>query len=399
MCPTKQNCGRGKAGDGDAIATGAVMRHVMRMTARDTPIAVMWENFGPYHHDRARAMAAAGHRVHAIQLFGRSTDYDWEQAEQVPYPLVTLARGEETIGTLALARRLVAAVRQSGARECLFCHYEKPAVLLAATILAMRGVRVFTMVASKGDDYARRPWREALKRLWLKPYAGGIAGSERSRDYLAGLGLPRARSVTGYDTVDIARIRQQGDAATEPFFADRPFVIAARLVPKKNVAHALHALARARSLGIERRLRILGDGPLRRDLENEAARLGIAEHVVFEGHCSSAQVSVAMREGLALLLPSLSEQFGLVVNEALANALPVIVSRNAGAVDLLVDDGGNGIVIDPQDEQALVDAMRALDREVRWQPMRSAARDSAPRGDVRQFVEGVETLLAPPRQS
>lgn len=359
-------------------------------------IAVMWENFGPYHHDRARALARAGYKVHAIELFAASTDYDWERGEIDAYPITTLAACEGAVSGTALALRLYRAVRATGARACLLCHYEKPAVLLAATFLAARGVRVFTMVASKGDDYARRRWRERLKRWWLKPYAGAIAGSERSRDYLASLGLPKGRTVTGYDSVDIARLAAQGEGAPEPQFAERPFLIVARLVPKKNVTHTLAAFARFLcESGLPRRLEIIGDGPLRAALEAEAQGLGIAGSVRFHGHRSSAEVSRAMRGALALLLPSLSEQFGLVVNEAQANGLPAIVSDNAGAVDLLIDDGVNGIVIDPRDEDGLVAAMHSVSAsESGWQAMRKAALRSAPRGDVQRFVDGLQTLLA-----
>ena len=101
------------------------------------------------------------------------------------------------------------------------------------------------MIDSKYDDYPRVAWRERLKRLFLLPYSGALAGSERTRDYLAGLGIGYERTCTGYDTVDIARLAPPREAPTDqPAFGERPFLIVARLIPKKNIANSLRAFAR-----------------------------------------------------------------------------------------------------------------------------------------------------------
>ena len=359
------------------------------------PVAVMWENFGPYHHDRVRALAEAGIPVVAIQLFGRSIIYDWEDSAAPPYPMITLAGTEDETSMLWTARKLVRAVRESGAGDCYFCHYEFAAVFLASIWLRLRGHRVFTMLSSKYDDYPRIAWREKAKRVLMLPYLGAIVAGARSRDYVAGLGIDRDKAFVGYDVLDINRMASQGEPlTTPPAFVDRPFLIVARLVPKKNVPNSLRAFARyAREQQDGRRMEILGDGPLRQQLEALAAELGIASLVDFRGLQDSARVSEAMRRSLALLLPSTSEQFGLVVNEAFATGLPAIISSQCGAVDMLLDDGDNGIVIDALSEDQLHAAMTRIGTdEALWRDMSAAARASAPRGDVRRFVEAVRSL-------
>lgn len=371
----------------------------MTATSGSRPIAIMWENFGPYHHDRVRALPEAGMPAVAIQLFSRSVVYDWEDSAATPYPMVTLARSDEDVSMFGLARKLVKAVRESGARDCYFCHYEYPAVFLAAIWLRLRGHRVYMMISSKYDDYPRVAWREKAKSLLMLPYLGGIVGSERSRDYAASLGIDRDKTVIGYDTLDIARLASQGEPVANGLaFTDRPFLIVARLIPKKNIQNSLRAFARyAREQQDGRRLEILGDGPLRQELKALAAELGVAELVDFRGHVDSARVSEAMRRSLVLLLPSTSEQFGLVVNEGFANALPAIISSQCGAADVLLDDGENGIVIDALSEDQLHAAMMRIGTdEALWRRMSDAARASAPRGDVARFVEAVRSLGGEP---
>ncbi len=356
-------------------------------------VALMWENFGPSHHDRLRALAEGAMDVTGIELFARSRHYEWEGSADHAWNKVTLADGQGTIGALALARRLVAAVRASGARTVFFCHYDLPGVFLASVWLRLTGCRIFTMADSKFDDRARSWWRGPAKRLFLMPYNGAITASLRSREYLAYFGIPQDRIELGYDTLDVARLRDIGvdDAAAE--FGARPFLIVARLIPEKNLANAVSAFAAYRKTGGGRMLEVVGDGPLRGELEAQASALGVADAVKWRGNCSSADVMSAMRRSLALLLPSLQETYGLVIIEAFAAGLPVIVSRRAGAVDILVDDTVNGFSIDPTDTGDLLSAMMRLDGdEALHARMAGAASASAMRGDTQHFLSAVRTL-------
>ena len=356
----------------------------------------LWENLGPSHHDRLRAVANAGYRVTAIELYGKSEDYDWEDPDDsLPYRVVTLARDRHASTPVALALRIVQEVRRSGARSAFFCHYNEPSVFLAALMLRVRGVDVATMLDSKSDDRRRSLATRMALRILVAPYNGALSASPRSTAYIGGLGVPRARIAEKYSTLDIAALRALGDEAGPIAYAERPFLIVARLVEKKNIPLALQAFARYRlEHGGQRRLSVMGDGPEGPKYRQFAAELEIADFVDWHGAKLRAEVAVAMRRALALILPSTVEQFGLVINEALAQGLPPLVSAHAGAVDVLVDDGFNGLVFDPRDRQALVVAMLRLDRdETYYAKMAEAAWASAAEGDIRHFVSSVETLL------
>jgi glycosyltransferase involved in cell wall biosynthesis len=82
------------------------------------------------------------------------------------------------------------------------------------------------------------------------------------------------------------------------------------------------------------------------------AELGLEDRVVFTGFLQEEAVAAAMDRALALVLVSIEEQWGLVVNEAVSLGLPVIVSAQAGASDLLVRNLVNGYVVQPGDHEA-----------------------------------------------
>ncbi len=360
------------------------------------PIAVMWENFGPTHHDRLRALAKAGFATHAIELFSVTEHYQWDHENWPGYKVYTLGDRESNTSRLVLFWRLVRCCLKTPARDIFLCHYEKKEVLAAALVLRLFGRRVYAMYESKFDDYPRALWREAAKSIFVKPYVGAIAASRRTQDYLQFLGMRKPIEI-GYAMIDVARVRStQAATAPEPAYADRPFLVVARFIPKKNIATILEAFAEYRSRsGDKRELHIVGYGALQQELEEKAAQLELGDAVKFVGLLQAPAVAEKMGQSLALVLASTEEQSGLVVNEALAAGLPVIVTSNAGAIDVLVENLGNGIVIDPHNRESIVLAMAHLGTsEANWRQMRDRTQATATRGDAARFTEAVQRLIA-----
>jgi len=378
-------------------------------TPRPRVVAFVWAKFAPYHRDRCAALAAAlgpAVEVRGIAVAAASTAYPWPEDSGPPAPglrLVTLVRDRpaEAVGPLHRLRRLWPWLRD--AEAVFLCHYERPETLALALWLRRCGVRPLVLFDSTAADKPRRAWREALKRLWLKPYAGALTAGRRSSAYLATLGLTADRIATGYDTLDIARIRAEAGtppAPDGPAHAERVFLVIARLVPAKNLdaaldAHARYAAAVCALGRAPRPLVILGEGPLRPALERRIAAEALGP-VRLPGFRPPGEVARWLGRALALILPSHSEPWGLAVNEALALGVPVLVSSRAGAAADLVRPGVNGFVLHPDDTAGLAARLRRLDLcPETWAALARGAATHAPAGDVRQFVAGARRLLGP----
>jgi glycosyltransferase involved in cell wall biosynthesis len=102
---------------------------------------------------------------------------------------------------------------------------------------------------------------------------------------------------------------------------------------------------------------LAGDGPLRSELEQMAKHIGIGGAVHFAGHKNSSGLVPYYAFARCFVLPSRREPWGLVVNEAMAAGLPVIVSNRCGCTEDLVEDGVNGFVFDPAKDGQLAYAM------------------------------------------
>src|SRR5207247_37203 len=100
---------------------------------------------------------------------------------------------------------------------------------------------------------------------------------------------------------------------------------------------------------------LLGDGPLRETLNTQLSTLNLQAHVHLPGFKQYDELPVYYALAKAFVHASTTEQWGLVVNEAVASGLPVIVSDRCGCVPELVN--GNGFTFDPFDEQELVERL------------------------------------------
>jgi glycosyltransferase involved in cell wall biosynthesis len=121
--------------------------------------------------------------------------------------------------------------------------------------------------------------------------------------------------------------------ASEPVF-----VYAGRFSREKGVALLIAAFAKIRSSVPSARLRLVGDGPLRRELHALTSALGVADSVEFTGWSDHDRVHEAFRDAWACVCPSLwAEPFGLVAVESISMGVPVIASDSGGFRETVTD--------------------------------------------------------------
>lgn len=369
-------------------------------------IALVWAQFAGYHIDRCAAVAQrleGRAEVIAVELATASRVYAWEPSGPVPGARkITLFPGQE-VEAIPLWRRFAAQLRAlRGCRAVFFgVGYNECDVIALSWLLRVMGVTVVMMTDSKFDDKPRRAGFELFKLAVLLPYNAAIVAGKRQAAYARLLGFRRRRVLPGYDGVSVERIRAQAARPLAPGgipFAARAFLYVGRFVEKKNLERLLegYALYVAEAGRVARRLRMVGAGPLESHLRRRAEQLGVADQVDFLGFRNSAEVSGALADGLALLLVSTVEQWGLVVNEALAVGLPVIVSHPVGARDLLVRNLVNGFTVGPRSPESMAAAMLEMSRdEARWQTMVAESHAMAWLGDCGRLADAIELILYP----
>jgi len=142
-------------------------------------------------------------------------------------------------------------------------------------------------------------------------------------------------------------------------------VFAGRLVPFKGVAMLIEAVRRIRGeFPVE--LSIVGDGPLRADLEGVARAAAVQDIVRFRGALPLPEVAAEMRRSHVFCLPSIRESGGAVVLEAMASGLPALAANYGGPAEIVSDEIGRLLSVDGS-EALIADMVRSF-REIARDP-------------------------------
>jgi 1,2-diacylglycerol 3-alpha-glucosyltransferase len=333
-------------------------------------LLLIWANFGPYHLARlARVRQLAGPRgveTGGLELAGREQAYAW-QPQDTPLQKTTLFPGQnvEDIGALAFIRKTWQTLERLQPDVLAICGYDRAAMLTALAWAKMnRRVTIF-MSESKADDRPRHVWKECLKGLIVRRYNAALVGGAPQKEYAVSLGLPQERVFIGYDVVDNEHYAQGAEAARRQEAAirgrlglPRPYFLnVGRFIDKKNLFRLLEAygLYRQWASGEPWDLVLCGSGPLEDRLKEAAAAI---PGVHFPGFKQAEELPAYYGLAQVFIIPSSNfEQWGLVVNEAMAAGLAVLVSRACGCAPDLVQEGVNGFTFDPYDVEGLARLM------------------------------------------
>jgi glycosyltransferase involved in cell wall biosynthesis len=206
---------------------------------------------------------------------------------------------------------------------------------------------------------------EFLKRVFLSKCSGFFAAQE----YLCAYHSVKQDAVfTAPNAVDndffamAAATARQSTAKhrQELDLPKRYFLFAGRLVREKGVFELLAAYAKLEeSIRRQVGLVFVGDGGSRRQLEQQAA--AVAQGMIrFAGFAQREQLAIYYALAEALVLPTYADTWGLVVNEAMACSLPVVLSSAAGCAAELLRENWNGLLVQPRDLSSLTLAIRTI---------------------------------------
>jgi len=324
-------------------------------------IAILFDRFGPYHVARIKA-ASQHNRIFAIEVCAKTREYEWQKVDCTGiFESKTLFTEEEgdsrDITTPLIRRRIDGVLNCADPIAVLIPGWSTPAALVALRWCLHANRPAIVMSESTRIDERRRWSREWVKRRIAGLFSAGLVGGSPQKDYLTELGLPGEKIFTGYDVVDNKYFRSKAEEARAQNSHLRQkyglpndyFLASARFVEKKNLFTLVRAYANYRnSVGSNAwGLVLLGDGPLKSDLSSLVSELNLDDSVVMPGFKQYDELPVYYGLANVFVHASTTEQWGLVVNEAMASGLPVLVSNRCGCAVDLVKNGKNGFTFDP----------------------------------------------------
>ncbi len=317
----------------------------------------------------AHALALRGHQVHLISseppFRWRSgvTGLSFERVTVPPYPLFL-----EPQYLLALANT-IARVAEEQRLDIVHAHYAVPhatAAYLADQMLATAPavVRPRTVTTLHGTDITlvgNDPSYARVVAFSIERSHGVTAvSSSLKADTIALLGIRHdIRVISNF--LDCAEYRRRFDAELRRRLCpadrcDALVVHVSNFRPVKRVHIALEVFRLIRRQ-VRARFMLIGDGPVRGDIERRVAEFGMTDDVLFLGEQQDLVPWLSVAD--LFLLPSAQESFGLAALEAMACEVPVIASK-VGGLPEIIEDGVTGFVCAPGGVDAMAERGVAL---------------------------------------
>lgn len=310
--------------------------------------------------------------------------------------------------------------------SCVGGLWRQPAVLGKTLVALWRGLAALPALRRFDPEWLHAHWATypstvawALARLLRRPFSfTSHAHDIFVEDQLLARKLADAAlpvTISEYNIRHLARWRAPGrgqpfavvhcgvDLSEVPLRLDgrEPTLVASvgRLDPIKGFDVLVPALAHLAAEGREFRCRVYGEGPQRAALESARAQAGLQARLELPGAAPQEAVRALLAEAAIFVMPSVRTPEGnqdgipVALMEAMASGCAVVTTRVSGIPEL-VEDGVNGLLVEPGDIEALAAALARLldDAELRWR-LGTAARTAVERG-FDAAAEGARLLAA-----
>lgn len=361
---------------------------------------------GPYHHARFQAVASLVD-LHVLETRPGSKEYPWDFTADPSYVAYAL-EGQPAPDVDSAANdldkqldRLIDEIQPDVVVSVGWADRSYQRLLIACH---RRCLPLVIVSDSRERDVPRSSLKEWIKRQLLRAYSSALVAGTESLSYLVGLGFPKAAISQPCDVVDndlfAACSSLSASESIPPFF-----LCVSRLIEKKNHRGLLEAYATYQRHGGAWGLKLIGSGCLEPEIHQLIAQLPEPSRAELYPFQQLPELLVSYAQASAFVLASRADQWGLVVNEAMAAGLPCLISSACGCAADLIDHGRTGWAFDPNDSKSLA----ALMHQVEFQSlpdrlaMQQAARQRLDAFSLRAFASGfqhaLERSISHPRRS
>jgi glycosyltransferase involved in cell wall biosynthesis len=366
-------------------------------------IAILFSNFGPYHLARLQAFNDLCHAkswsCNGIELAQHQIEYPWKPAnKKLQGTIISITKNQalEKVNFITLVKQLYQVLFQVKPDILVVSGYSRPTMLCAVLWTVINRKKAILLSESKEDDAVRIRWQETIKLWLIKCYKSALVGGKIHKDYLAKLGMSSQAIFYGYDVVDNSVFTPQ-QIKSLPKNLNRPYFLAInRFIPKKNLLNLMESYSQYRQLAGEQAwdLVLCGDGELKEQIEAKITQLSLQDVVHLPGFLQQEQLLPYFAHASCFVHASTTEQWGLVVNEAMAAGLPVIVSERCGCFEDLVVEGVNGFGFNPENKAQLTQLMSKISsKNINLQNMGQASLEHIQKYSPDYFATGLKQAV------
>jgi 1,2-diacylglycerol 3-alpha-glucosyltransferase len=312
---------------------------------------LLWDRMGDYHRARVREVIrlAGESAVWAGDLGAADEMYGWESVSGEGNYFRLSEKPVENVTTIEGFRSFRRLVKKHQITHVCIPGYGRGAYILMIIWSKLTGRHVLVFAESWYAGFGIPDYMKGLFLRWFT-HAVFISGTRARKFFTGRLKYPPKKLFTGYSVVDNQHFASWKGEKDQP----QRLLCVARFSTEKNMKLLIRAFGQSR-ISDTWLLEIVGGGPQK----SELTQLAEGSAIELRDWVGYRELPELYSRASCFVLPSNFEPWGLVVNEAMAAGLPIILSDQAGAAPDLLDAGRNGWLFNSHNENELV---RILDK-------------------------------------
>lgn len=332
-------------------------------------IGFLNDTMGPYHYARLDAANLLSDCTF-IEFSNQDHTNYWKTTDEKTLKKITLFKEKPITeqNKIDISNRLNQVLTTIDPDVVLISGWDATASLIGLRWCLNNNIPTIILSESQHHDFKRTWLKEFIKKFILKLFDSAFVGGKNQIKYLSILNFPSENIYTGCDLVDNNYFKKNSYIPEEDKeilliekgLPEKFFFTSCRFVEKKNLIFLIETFKEFSKNHPSWSLVIAGDGPLKNQLLNAVETLKLEDKVFFPGYVQYDEMPLFYGLSSCFILPSTTEQWGLVVNESLSCGKPVLVSERCGSAPNLVENNDVGYTFNPYDSSDLLKKMELI---------------------------------------
>ena len=330
-------------------------------------ILIVLRNIGPYHNSRFESLTNSKIKISVFETRPQSREYLWSLSDNYKYDVYkfpTSSFSEKDIPNKEIDlfyKRLIPSIQPDAIVSIGWADKSYQRLLLFGNIYKIPVVIVSDSIINTEKHNKRLFIKEFIKKIILKGYSSAFVAGTESKDYLVKLGFNERKIFAPWDVVDNDFYKNH--VSEYKITKENYFLCVSRLLERKNLLNLIKSFEHYQKNGGRWGLKIIGSGDQYTKLIQESEIISNKNKFEILNWLQIDELVNYYKSASAFILPSYFDNWGLVVNEAIASGLPCIVSKNCGCAKDLIVHNVSGLIFDPYDVKELSLFMQIIENK------------------------------------
>ncbi len=317
------------------------------------------EKIGPYHNARFNSLSKTkGINLNVLETNSLSNRYPWEENFNQSYKVFKLSNTNIKNLKIQTKKELQKILKESSPDIIYITGWNENVSHYLLFICQFRKIPIVILSDSRYKDSKRTIFFELIKKFLLKGCTSAIVAGRESENYLIQLGFKKENIFKPYNVVDNKYFLNKNNSKK----LNNYILCISRFIKRKNHIKLLKAFELYKQQGGYLNLKLIGSGSEKKNIIHAKDKLSFASNISIETWKDISELKEYYSNAKVFVLLSTNDQWGLVINEAMASSLPCIVSYECGCYVELIKDKNTGWGVDPGNKNQLTNILHEIDQ-------------------------------------